>query len=126
SFRVDRLGDFTDRAHIRVRPREPRKRLGQQRIADEDADGFAVDDVRGLAAAPQIVIVERGKIVVDERVSVNQFEGRAGYEQRLDGTAARFGGRDGENRTNAFSTAQHGVAHRLVDDRGRGGGRGVV
>ena len=47
-----------------------------QRIAGEDRDGFTVDDVTGGLAAPQIVVVERRQIVMDERVGVDHLDRR--------------------------------------------------
>src|SRR2546430_13100567 len=81
--RIDRLRDHLDRSYI-PRPRQPRKRLGQQRVAGQDSYGLAIDDVGSLAAAAEIIVVERGKIVVDERVRVDQLERGTGNEQRLD------------------------------------------
>ena len=45
-----------------------------QCVAGEDCDGFAEGDVAGGFAAAQIVVVERGQIVVDQRVGVDHFD----------------------------------------------------
>ena len=55
--------------------RQPRERLGQQAVTDEDRLPLAEADVGGRAAAPQVVVVHRRQVVVDERVGVNQLEG---------------------------------------------------
>src|SRR5258708_3740579 len=40
-----------------------------KRIAREDRNGFTKDDMTGRLAPSQIVIVECGKIIVDQRIS---------------------------------------------------------
>jgi hypothetical protein len=50
---------------------------GLERVAGEDGDGFAEDDVAGGLAAAEVVVVERGEVVVDERVGVEHLDGGA-------------------------------------------------
>ncbi len=49
--------------------------LGLERVAGEDGGGFAEGDVAGGLAAAEVVVVERGQVVVDERIGVEHFEG---------------------------------------------------
>src|SRR5205814_4704809 len=70
---VDRLSNNLDRLHVGC-AREPGKCFGQQCVAGENPDCFAVNDMGRLAAASQIVVVECRKIVVHERVRVDQLE----------------------------------------------------
>ena len=50
---------------------------GLQGVAGQDGDGFAEGLVAGGLAAAQIVVVQGGQIVVDERVGVEHLQGRA-------------------------------------------------
>ena len=50
---------------------------GLQRVSGEDGDGFAEGHMAGGLAAAQIVVVERGQVVVDERVGVQHLDGCA-------------------------------------------------
>ena len=66
-----------DRRGTSFELREHLEGESEQRIAGEDGHGFAEDLVAGELAAAVVVVVERGEIVVDQRVGVDQFE-RAG------------------------------------------------
>ena len=74
-------GEFGDQARLarvgRVELGEHLEGEGEQRIAGEDRHGVAEDFVVGELAAAVIVVIERGQIVVDQRVGVDQLE-RAG------------------------------------------------
>ena len=48
--------------------------LRLQPISGEDRNRFAKDFVARRAPSPQIVVVESGKIVVDQRIGVQHFE----------------------------------------------------
>ena len=50
---------------------------GLEGVAGEDGGGFAEDDVAGGLAAAEVVVVESGKVVVDEGVGVEHLEGCA-------------------------------------------------
>ena len=47
---------------------------GLERVAGKDGGGFSEGDVAGGLAAAEVVVVERGEIVVDERVGVEHFD----------------------------------------------------
>ena len=51
----------------------------EQRVARQNRHGVAENFVAGGNAAPQIVVIERGQIVVNQRIGVNQFQ-RAGAD----------------------------------------------
>ena len=72
----------------RVELREHLERQRQQRIAGQDRHGIAEDFVVGELAAAVVVVVERGQIVVDQRVGVDQFQ-RAGGRDDAVGTRRR-------------------------------------
>lgn len=56
------------------------KGLGQQTVPREDSDRFPVDTVVGGATTTEVIIVHAGKIVVNQRVGVNTFDGTGGGE----------------------------------------------
>ena len=92
------------------------KGAGLQRVAGEDGDGFAKDHVAGGLAAAQVVVVEGGQVVVDERVGVQHLDGRA---QVFDAAGQRAGNGDGglvgEQRAQALAARKGGVAHGAVN-----------
>ena len=48
-----------------------------QGVSGEDGDGLSKDFVAGGASAPQVVVIKRGQIVVNQGVGVEHFERRA-------------------------------------------------
>jgi hypothetical protein len=54
------------------------EREREQRVAGEDGDGLAVDDVAGGLAAAEVVVVHAGEVVMDEGHGVHHLEGRGG------------------------------------------------
>ena len=50
---------------------------GLEGVAGEDGDGFAEGNVAGGLSAAKIVVIESRQIVVNERVGVEHFDGRA-------------------------------------------------
>jgi hypothetical protein len=97
--------------------------LRLQRVSGKYGDGFAEGFVAGGASAAQVVVIERGQIVVDQGICVKHFERgadsldasgeRAGRRCRCD-HASRFHAQD---RTQAFAPGKHAVAHGLMDRR---------
>src|SRR5260221_5695043 len=127
--RVDGPGHLVDRQQLTRgvdagdRPRQPGEGFRQQCVASEDPHRFAEDNMRRLPTAPQVVVAEGGEVVVDERIGVNELEGRERHQQRFRLRPASLGGGDGEDRPDALTAAEDGVTHRFVD-RGRAGGGG--
>ena len=93
----------------------------EQRIAGEDGHGVAEDFVVGGAAAPEIVVVERGEVVVDERIGVDHFERAGGREYGIGVAAERFCGGESEDGAHSLASGEEGVAHGAVDDGGLDG-----
>ena len=52
--------------------------LREQPVAGEDRDVLAERDMARRPAAPQVVVVHRGQVVVDERVGVDELDRRRG------------------------------------------------
>ena len=65
---------------------DPHQRLhreSEQSIAREDCHGFAEDFVAGWFAAAEIVVIERGQIVVDQRIGVDHFERATRFDRAV-------------------------------------------
>ena len=100
---------------------------GLEGVAGEDGDGFAEDDVAGGLAATEVVVVERGEVVVDEGVGVEHLEGCAEIGCAF-GDVFTAGDHAGslhaEDRAEAFASGEGAVAHGAVDGVREGVGRG--
>ena len=91
------------------------KGLGQQGVAGEDGNAFPENFMAGEFAAPIVVVVHSGKVVVDERIGVNTFDG-AGQGQGVGFISATCGrGGEAKSRPHAFAAGEEGIAHRPVD-----------
>ena len=60
------------------KPRENLECEREQRVAGQDRDGVSEDLVTSGPAAPEIVVVESGEIIVDQGVSMNELENTRG------------------------------------------------
>ena len=119
---ADGVGDEADDLHgscgRRIEAGKNFEGAGLQRVAGEDGDGFAEGHVAGRLAAAQVVVVEGGQVVVDERVGVQHLEGRAeafnaAGQRACDGD----GGLHGENGAQPFAAGKDRVAHGAVNRR---------
>ena len=82
---------------------------GLERVTGEDGDGFSEGDVAGRLAAAEIVIVECGKVVVDERVGVDHLERGAEVGCAIGQCASdHAGGFHAEDRAKAFASGEGG------------------
>ena len=82
-----------------------------QRIPGQDRRRLVELTMNGGAAAPQIVVVHGRQVVVDERVSVDQLDGCGDWIERRFRRADELAARIHQQRTNALTAAEHGVAH---------------
>ena len=57
--------------------------LREEAVPGEDRDVLAVGDVAGRATAAQVVVVHRGKVVMDQRIGVDQLDRRRRRQHRL-------------------------------------------
>ena len=72
--------------------RQHMKRLGLQRIADQECGCFVKLDVAGRFAATQDVVVHAGHVVMHQRIGVDHFYGnRRRVEHAAVGTENRPG-----------------------------------
>jgi hypothetical protein len=91
-----------------------RERKCLQRIAYENRRSFIVGTVAGWPATPQVIVVHRRKIIMDEAVNMDQLNrSRRGIEigQRR---AERFARQINESGSQSFATTQGAVSHRLA------------
>ena len=86
-----------------------RERL--QSIAGKDCGRLIELPMRGRAAAPQVIVIHRGQIVVHERVGVDQLDGGCERIERRFVGADELATRIDEQRPYALPAAQHGIAH---------------
>ena len=99
----------------------------QQGVAGQEGDGLAELLVAGGLAAAQVVVVERGQVVVDERVGVDELQGAG---QVVDAPKLRSllaqggGGFEAKDGTEALAAGEDGVAHGAVEGAGLGLGGG--
>ena len=75
------MGDFADDGHARlggaVDLRQHLIGLRLQCVSGEDGDCLAEGLVAGGTPAPQVVVIERRQIIVDQGVGVEHFKRRA-------------------------------------------------
>jgi hypothetical protein len=93
---------------------EQLKRQRLQCIAHEERGGFVVLDVHRRLATAQLVVIHAGKIVVHERVCVDQLDRRGGDLQPLGRRARHLAGCKRQQRAHALAALEGRVPHRLV------------
>ena len=95
----------------------------------EDGDRFSESDVAGGLAAAEIVVVECGQIVVNERVGMEHLDGCAkSLDAAGDGAGDGSGGLHGEYGTKSLAAGEDRVAHGAVNGgryRAGGGDQGL-
>jgi hypothetical protein len=93
----------------------------EQGIAGEDRGSFAENFVVGGLTATQIVVVEGGEIIVNQRISVNQFESAADFDGSIGLRRKDSRGFQTEDGANAFAAGENAVTHSGVNGNGQGG-----
>ena len=91
------------------------EREREKSITRKNCRGFAELFVGSGLAAAKIVVVERGEIVVDERVGVNEFDGASGIVRGCDVRIEDASGFEAQNWADAFTAGEDAVTHGLVD-----------
>ncbi len=104
--------------HLRVRQQD--KGLSQQSIACEYRNGFTIHFMVCRLTAPQIIIVHRRQVIVNQGVTVDHFNGGGGRQYLFDCASDRFAGRRHQHGPNAFTTGKYRIAHRIVQTAGQG------
>ena len=97
----------------------------EQRVARENGHGFAEDLVAGGFAAAEIVVVESGQIVVDQRIGVDHLKRAARFERgsvRIDpAIRGRPRPRQAQDGADALAAREQAVTHGAMDGCGRRG-----
>jgi hypothetical protein len=81
-------------------------RLGEETVAREDRDVLAELDVRGRAAATEVVVVHRRQVVVDERVGVDQLDRSGGGQDPFRRDLGRARGGEDQHRADALAAGE--------------------
>ena len=118
--RARAVRDLFDDAHPgfsrAAQPRQHFVGLGLQRVSRQDSDGFAENFVAGGPAPAQIIVVERGQIVMNQRIGVQHFERRAQFlNARGKRSRDHASGFHAKDRPQPLAAREHAVPHRLVD-----------
>src|SRR5208282_854589 len=100
------------------------KSEGEQSIASENGCRLAKFLVVGGFAAAEIIVIERGQIVVNQRVSVDELYGAGGIVSRCNIRIEDAGGLEAQNRADALSACKDAISHGLVNRGWRGGFHG--
>ena len=108
SPRVDRI------AGALVKHRFERK--CQKCISGQKCVRLSKFDMTGRPAAPHIIIVHTGQIVVDERICVNHLHGAGKGKRRARIFAARLAKGECQDRTNPLPTVFQAICHCLKQD----------
>ena len=103
---------------------DQRKGVGKKRVSCEDRGRFVESLVNRGFAAPQVIIVHRGQIVMHQRIGMHAFHGRRDAPQRTAIHAEQRSALDDEKSTKALAAAQRRIAHRFQDAGLRTGDRG--
>ncbi len=90
------------------------ERQGKKAIAGEHGGGFVEPPVGGWLAAPQVVVIHAGQVVVDERVGVQGFDRRRRPRRASGGAAEQASAAQGEEGPQALAAGEHRVAHSLA------------
>lgn len=88
---------------------------GKKSIASEDGECLSEDLVASGAAPAEVVVVDRGEIVVDQAKAVDEFDGTTGVEGKVWSRSASLGGGDGEDGAEALPRGEGGVPHGAVE-----------
>ena len=84
-----------------------------QRVPGQNRRRLVEGAMRGRTAPPQIVVVHRRKVVMDQRIGMHAFDRRASAPRPAVGPAERARGLDHEKGPEPLPAAERGVAHRF-------------
>jgi hypothetical protein len=94
------------------------ERQRQESVTSEDGNGFAEFFVASGLASPEVIIVQRRQVIVNQGVGMDEFDGAGGMKRGRDvgsEDARRLETQDG---TNPLSTGEDAVTHCRMDGRG--------
>src|SRR5713226_1184335 len=87
------------------------KRQGQKSVAGENGDGFAEFFVASGFAAAEVIVVQRGQIIVDQGVRVDEFDGASRMKRGCDIASKDARRLETEDGANALASREDAVAH---------------
>ena len=94
--------------------------LGLQRIPGKDGNRFAKDHVAGRLAPAQIIVVQRGQIIMDQGIGVQHFDRRAQLfhpGRKLTGARDHSCRLHAQHRTQPLAPGKNAVPHRAGESR---------
>ena len=97
--------------------REDTKSIGQQAVAGKDGGRLVEGLVDRRQAAPQIVVVHRRQIVMDQRIAMDAFERRGDSERRLSLRREQCRAFHDQKRPQPFAAIERAVPDRLHQAR---------
>ena len=100
---------------VRVVDEAEAKRFGKESVAREQRDALAERDVRARPPAPLVIVVQCGKVVVDERECVHQLERRRCWQRSLDRASGGFRDRQAQHRPDSLASCLEWIAKHLVE-----------
>ncbi len=116
-----RCADLGDHAHapcgLDRRARQRRERQRQQAVAGQNRHRLAEHFVVGGLAAPQVVVVERRQVVVNQRIGVDEFERAADLDRTLQILGEHSRHLEAQRGANSLTPRKHAVPHRTVNRR---------
>ena len=87
---------------------------GLERVAGQDRGRLVEGAMTGRAPAPQIVVVHRREVVVDQGVGMDEFDGTGGAVEQRGIHAECLACGIGQERADALAAAEDRVSHGLV------------
>ena len=90
-----------------------------QGVTDEDRSPLVISLPNRRLAAPQFVVVHRGKVVVDEGIAMDAFERGGCRKCRVTRHAEKPGALENQERPEPLAAGEHGMAKRVSEARGR-------
>ncbi|MCY1171823.1 hypothetical protein D9M73_119460 [compost metagenome] len=104
---------------MRVRIRQNFKGERMQRITRQNRGCLVKRLMDGRLAAPHVVIIHCGKIVVDQRIDMDALDRGTRPTDRIAIDVEQTPGREHKQRAQAFAATNRGMAHRAVQIRAR-------
>ena len=89
-----------------------------QGVACKDGSGFIKSTMTGRPASPQVVIVHGRKVIVYQRVSVDQFDCTRHRIEVFQIQTQSCAGCVNQYRPESFASVKSGIAHGLMQDSG--------
>ena len=93
---------------------EDMESLRLEAITGKNRRGLIKGDMTGWLAAPERIVIHGRQVIVNERVHVNHLNGTGRPIQKVKVESKCTTSGIGQERTQAFATAQGGIAHGLM------------